>query len=119
MPTDRNPGANEMPTPNSRLLTLATLKAKGACSEQVALFRRLFGKQVEVTETLCIEHARAFSWSWGACNLLSAQASDAYHEAIQQASDAFDAAIQPARDAYHTAQALAFASAYINDTKGN
>lgn len=48
----------------ARTLTLATLKSKGACVEQVALFRKMFGKSVQITEALCVEHASAFSWGW-------------------------------------------------------
>ena len=58
----------------SRTLTLATLKKKGACKEQVALFRKMFGKSVEITEVLCAEHAAVFSWGWAAENLLTAPA---------------------------------------------
>jgi cell division septum initiation protein DivIVA len=58
----------------SRTLTLATLKKKGACKEQVVLFRKMFGKSVEITEALCVEHAAVFSWGWAAENLLTAAA---------------------------------------------
>jgi hypothetical protein len=63
---------------NSRTLTLATLKKKGACSEQVALFRKMFGRSVEITEALCVEHASVFSWGWAARNLLTAPACAEY-----------------------------------------
>lgn len=89
-----------MPEP-SRVLTLATLKRKGACADQRALFRAKFGAAVVVTEALCVEHAAAFSWSWGAENLLSAPA---------------EAARASAEAAYQAARAPAFARAYINDT---
>jgi hypothetical protein len=59
---------------NSRTLTLTTLKKKGACKEQVALFRKMFGRSVEITEALCVEHAAVFSWGWAAQNLLTAPA---------------------------------------------
>lgn len=79
----------------TRLLTLATIKSNGACASQVALFRKMFGKSVDITEALCVEHAAAFSWNWAAENLLT----------------------KPASDAYDDAKALAWARAYIGDVK--
>ena len=78
---------------SGRILTLATLKKAGACSDQVALFRKLFGESVEVTDSLCVEHAEEFSWGWAAGNLLTA----------------------PAWTEYDRATGAAFARAYIND----
>ena len=80
---------------NSRTLTLTTLKKKGACSEQVALFRKMFGRSVEITEALCVEHASVFSWGWAARNLLTA----------------------PALAEYLRATAPAWARAYISDER--
>ena len=77
----------------SRTLTLATLKKKGACSDQRALFRKMFGKSVEITEALCVERAAAFNWVWAAENLLTA----------------------PAEAEYKRVTAQAWARAYIND----
>lgn len=82
-----------MPEP-SRVLTLTTLERKGACANQLALFRAKFGDSVLVTEALCVEHAATFNWSWGVDNLLTA----------------------PARAAYEAGAVAAFARAYINDT---
>jgi hypothetical protein len=94
----------------SRTLTLATLKAKGACSEQVALFRQIFGQSVEITEALCVEHAALFSWEWAAENLLSAKARAAYDAATTTAEAAYEAAKAPARAAYEAATATASAA---------
>ena len=98
-----------MPEP-SRVLTLAALKRKGACADQIALFRDKFGDSVVVTEALCVEHAAAFSWSWGAENLLSAPALAAHQAAIAPARAAYQAAIAPARAAYQAAVASAEAA---------
>ena len=55
-------------------LTAKELESKGACASQVALFRSLFGEEVEITEELCAEHASAFDFDWAARNLLTAAA---------------------------------------------
>ena len=110
----------------SRVLTLATLREKGTCEEQVAIFRKLFGAQVEITEALCVEHARVFSWEWAAEELLSAPArkaydeaaalaDKAYREAVALADKAYDEAIAPAVKACDEAIAPAWARAYITD----
>ena len=88
----------------SRVLTLATLREKGACKEQVAIFRKMSGARVEITEAWCVEHAGVFSWKWAAEKLLSTPARKAYSEAVALARKAYDEAI-----------ALAWARAYITD----
>lgn len=88
----------------SRVLTLATLREKGACKEQVAIFRKMSGARVEITEAWCVEHAGVFSWKWAAEKLLSTPARKAYREAVALA-----------RKSYDEARALAWARAYITD----
>jgi hypothetical protein len=39
-----------MPLPADRVLTVGMLKATGACSEQIALFREVFGSKVYVSQ---------------------------------------------------------------------
>jgi len=102
---------------DSRTLTLATLRAEGACRDQVTLFRAKFGNRVEITEARCIEHAAVFSWAWAADNLLSAPARAAYKAATASAGAAYDAATASAWAAYDAATASAWARAYINDTE--
>ena len=124
---------------DSRTLTLATLRAKGACREQLLLFKAKFGNSVEITEALCVEHSTEFSWGWAASNLLSAPAWAAYEDATAPARAAYEAATAPARAAYEAATeaawaaydaasapawaaheaaiASAWARAYINDTE--
>lgn len=56
-------------------MSLKKLKAAGACSLQVAKFRRRFGtRAVKVTEALCVKHAQVFDWSWAAVYLLPTRA---------------------------------------------
>ena len=55
----------------SRTLTIQTLIGKGACPEQVELFRAKFGESVRVTQRLCVSVADAFAWNWAAQHLLS------------------------------------------------
>ena len=95
---------------DSRILTLATLKKKGACAGQAALFRAKFGRSVEITEALCIEHAADFSWRWAVDNLLSATARAAYDAAMAPAEAAYRAAMAPAEAAYRAATASAGAA---------
>ena len=99
----------------SRTLTLATLKKKGACKEQVALFRKMFGRSVEITEALCVEHAAVFSWGWAAENLLTAPAW-AKHERVTAAALAeCHRVTAPAWAEYDRVTAAAWARAYIGD----
>ena len=91
-----------------KTLSLSDLKTAGACSSQVALFRKLFGtKPVEVTEALCIAHASEFSWGWAAAHFLSAPAWKAYAEAYAPAQKAYNEACASAWKAYAEACAAA------------
>lgn len=76
-------------------ITLARLRARGACKDQLALFKKLFGGQVEITVELCVKHAADFDWGWAARNLLTA----------------------PARAAYEAATAGAWASAFLSQAE--
>ena len=66
-------------------ITSSLLRAKGACSEQVELFKSLDGDSLELTEALCLEHAEKFNWGWAAHNLLSRKALDKYNHAMDVA----------------------------------
>ena len=92
----------------SRTVTLAQLRKAGACADQVDPFRRMFGKSVELTEALAVEHAALFNWDWGAANLLSTPARQAYEAATAPARQAYEAATAPARQAYKAARASAW-----------
>jgi cell division septum initiation protein DivIVA len=94
---------------NSRTLTLATLKKKDACTDQLALFRKMFGESVEITEALCAEHAGMFSWNWAANHLLTAPALAEYERVKAQAWAEYERVTAPALAEYQrvTAPALA------------
>lgn len=51
-------------------ISLRQLKRLGACKEKAALFKKLFGNKVEVTEEMCIKHARDFDFAWAADKFL-------------------------------------------------
>ena len=95
-------------------ITLAQLKKLGAREDQVALFLKYFGEEVEATEALCVKHAQKFNWNWAANNLLSAPAQQAYNEAMASAQQAYDEAMASARRACNEATARAFARAATN-----
>ena len=52
-------------------ITAALLQEKDACEIQVRRFEDLFPNGVEITQELCVQHARSFDWNWAAENLLS------------------------------------------------
>ena len=128
-----------MMTSRARTLTLQTLIDKDACQSQVDLFRQHFGPSVEVTEALCVKHARAFDWPWAARNLLSVSAEADYERvraaawadyrranapawaeyarAIAPAWADYERATAPAVAEYKRVRAAAWARAYINDTQ--
>jgi hypothetical protein len=102
-------------------ITLDILKKKRACLDKQRLFKKLFGDSVDVTEELCIQHARDFDWSWAARSLLNdaaqlacdeaeAAACAAYNAAVASAWTAYSAAVAPARAAYDEAEASACAA---------
>jgi hypothetical protein len=92
------------------ILTLATLKAKGACADQCALFRSKFGDSVDVTPELCVSVAAQFDWGWAACNLLTAPALADYERATAAAWADYDRAkAAPARADFERATAAAWA----------
>jgi hypothetical protein len=108
-----------------RMITIEQLRNADACSEQVELFRELFGERTYVTEAKAQRFATKFNFEW-AKKLLTAQAWEAYSKATAPARKAYIKAIAPAReayikaiaqeqDAYEKAIAQAWARAYIND----
>ena len=106
-----------------KTLTLAQLRAATTCAPQLALFEKLFGAEVEVTEALCLAHASEFSWDLAAYHLLSASAQKAYDEATAPARKDYDEArasawkayveaTAPAWKAFNEACAIAFSRVY-------
>ena len=105
-------------------ITLAMLKEKCACANQVAEFARRFGGEVEVTEQVCVSVASVFNWDWAARHFLTAAAWAAYSEATAAAWAAYsearaaaravdDEATAAAEAAYSEATARAFARAAV------
>lgn len=69
-------------------ISVAGLRRKGACKEQVALFKATFGAApVAITQAACVEHADKFDWDWAARKLLPAPL-DAAYEAKRAPLDA-------------------------------
>lgn len=58
----------------SKNITLAQLRAAGACADQRNKFKELFGSSVEVTVDLCVQHATVFDWDFAATHFLTATA---------------------------------------------
>jgi cell division septum initiation protein DivIVA len=124
-------------TKKSRILHLQELIDKGACPDQVRLFRKRFGKSVSVTVALCVKVAQDFDLGWAASNLLSApalaeyervraqalaeyervraQALAEYERVRAQAWAEYERVRAQAWAEYERVRAQAFAQAYIND----
>ena len=88
-------------------ITIRQLIRAGACAEQRAKFRALFGTSVEVTEELAIQHAKTFDWDWAAVCLLPEDAREAYRQAKAIALEAHGRATASAWEAYDQAKAIA------------
>jgi hypothetical protein len=61
-------------------ITLAQLEKHGACTEQLLLFKQMFGDSVQVTEALAIEVAEQFDFAWAADELLGDDARAEYYK---------------------------------------
>lgn len=86
-------------------ITYALLTRHGACSEQLAMFKRTipldeFPNGVEVTRELCAEHAEKFEWSWAADTLLTEAASAEFDDATRAARKERSRVIRAGNDAY-------------------
>ena len=90
-----------------KTVSLRKLKLLGACTQQVELFRQLFGDRCTVSVDLCVAHAAQFDWSWAAQKLLSALANKAWGEAIAPANKAWGEAYATACKARDEAVAVA------------
>jgi hypothetical protein len=97
------------------MITADTLRAKGACQDQIDLFAQLFPDGVHVTVEAAVAVAGQFDWDWAARNLLSKKGMAAYEAAKAPAWAAYEAAEAPAWAAYEAATAPAWAEAYIAD----
>lgn len=63
-------------------IALQQLISKGACWDQVCLFKRRYGKSVTVTRRECLAVAGLFNWGWAAINLLTTRQRFAYYREI-------------------------------------
>ena len=110
----------------SRILRLQTLIDKGACAEQVELFRKLYGDKVRVTQKLCVAVADKFSFDWAATKLLSASAGAEYERDMAQvwaeyqrvmasAGAEYERVMASAWAEYQRVKARAFAKCYNED----
>ena len=52
-------------------ITLRDLRRMGACSEQVSLFKCLFGEEVEMTREKVLQYGVQFDLSWLASKIMS------------------------------------------------
>lgn len=94
-------------------ITLAMLKAKGACADQVILFRATFGEGGEVTLEKCLSVAHNFDWVWAARYLFSYPVWVAFLRMRGPALDRFASKLAPetrqkAESDYQKDVALAF-----------
>ena len=76
-------------------ITVALLRSKGACEDQVDTFRSLFGDAAPLTVEAAVENAASFDWNWAADRLLSAPARVEY----RKVHDAARAEYEKVRDA--------------------
>ena len=89
-------------------LTLETIKDAGGECEQVDLFERLFGAEVDVTPELCAEHDSKFDWNWAAEHLLTPTGLAEYQRVQAPAWAEYQRVQAPAWAEYERVLALAF-----------
>jgi hypothetical protein len=82
------------------VITIKQLKAKGACRNQVALFRKHFGAEANVTVAAARKVATLFDWDWAAGALLTPKGYYKYEAARKQLYDEYEAARGPLYDKY-------------------
>jgi len=70
-------------------ITSSLLRRKGACPAQIRLFIDLGGDDLEITEALCLAHARRFNWTWAAYRLLREEARETYVAGLRQAKSSY------------------------------
>ena len=96
-----------MPQEDKMKLTAKDLIATGACSKQVALFRKHFPRGGVVTLAKVMEVAEVFDWDWAAKHLLTPAATAEYDRASAAAWDEYKRARAPALAEYQRATAPA------------
>lgn len=97
-------------------LTLEQLKKEGVCYKQEALFVRLFGNEVNVTQTACVLYAHRFDWGWAGVHLLNMTRFRQFHQEHKKAYAAYENSphldYKDRWDVYQRTRARAFARAY-------
>ena len=88
-------------------LHIQTLIDKGACSNQVELFRAMFGESVNVTQELCVSVADKFDFEWTALQLLTPTAQAEYERVRAQAWAEYERVEAPVRAKYERVEAPA------------
>jgi hypothetical protein len=88
-------------------ITIQLLESKGACSEQLSKFKKLFPDGVTPTRELCLAHAEDFDWGWAASKLLSKEGSEVFYKSTASVNKAYYEAEATARKAYYEAEAPA------------
>ena len=93
-------------------LHIQTLIDKGACANQVELFRSTFGDSVNVTQKLCVSVADKFNWAWAAQHLLTPKANAEYDRVEAPAWAEYKRVTAQAWAEYDRLMARAFAKGY-------
>ncbi len=90
-------------------ITSRLLRSKGACAEQVAVFKELGGDKKELTRALFLKHAGKFDLDWAANNLLSPTQKAEYERVARPAWAEYERVTGPAWAEYErvTGPALA------------
>ena len=87
-------------------VTVSQLTKLNACRDQVDLFIKTYGQEVEVTEANCLIAVRAgIDIGWAAQKLLTPKQKQAYKDAEAPLRKAYKDAEAPLRKAYEDAEA--------------
>jgi len=87
-------------------ITLSLLESKGACDDQVRLFRTHFGEcPAPLDDATALRMASVFDFDWAAQNLLSPEGWKAYEEAEASLWKTYMEAKAPLLKAYDDAKA--------------
>lgn len=93
-------------------ITYQQLVEKGACAEQLKLFKRRFGPRVNVTKKLCLQHAEVFAWHWAAVKLLNRKQYATFRVLQNRALDDYLDAMQVVNPVRTTMSVAAYKRAY-------
>ena len=96
----------------ANVITLDMLIEKNACQEQANLFKKYYGKSVEITEDICLKYSNKFEFDWLVDNILSGDQREAYMTIQVPAYKAYNAIETAAGEAYQAIRVPA-AEAYV------